>query len=105
MSDHVFIYYSYQLHINNATLLQVGKTTAVHMFSKSFDQYIYLNQYQGKTMENTTNTNHQSPKKQIARQGKMSPPEIESWMTYSWETKQQTPARLPWAGMLPSFQG
>jgi len=45
-------------------------------------------------MENTTNTKHQSPKKQIARQGKMSPPEIESWMTYSWETKQQTPARL-----------
>jgi len=42
-------------------------------------------------MENTTNT---SPKKQIARQGKMSPPEIESWMIYSWEAKQQTPARL-----------
>jgi hypothetical protein len=65
------------------------------MFSKSFDQYIYLNQYQEKTMEYKTNTNHPSPKKkQIARQGKMSPPEIESWMTYSWETKQQTPARL-----------
>jgi hypothetical protein len=39
-----------------------------------------------KKMENKT--------KQIAKQGKMSPPEIESWMTYSWETKQQTPNRL-----------
>ena len=45
-------------------------------------------------MENTTNTKYQSTKKQIAIQGKMSSLEIESWMTYSWETKQQTPARL-----------
>ena len=45
-------------------------------------------------MEKGINTNNFSQQKQISRQGKMSSPEIESWMVYSWEIKQQTPARL-----------
>ena len=45
-------------------------------------------------MENETINQPISKPKQIATQGKMSSPEIESWMTYSWESKQQTPARL-----------